>query len=134
MKYKFRGKRIDNGEWVHGGYCEFYVEYSIDESGETVESSPRLAHFIFMRNAIHEEVHPASVGMWTGLKDKNGMEIYEGDIMRNQAMALRVVKRTKYGEYRLFCGKSHSHFINGWMKGTVWEVIGSIHEKPELLE
>jgi hypothetical protein len=77
--------------------------------------------------------HILQIHEFTGLKDKNGKEIYEGDILMNQAEAKREIKRTTYGEYKLFCGK-HSGSFNEWIKDTEWEVIGNIYENPELLE
>ena len=77
---KFRGKRVDNGEWVFG----FYILRE-DESpvGETMESYKKHLICIYDFDGLTEyEVIPESVGQFTGLMDKNGTKVFEMDVVK----------------------------------------------------
>ena len=116
----FRGKRIDNGEWVEG----FLMKIS---------SMP----FILVQNpsgtVLWFEVDPKTVGQFTGLTDKNGKKIFEGDILKYN-------NKIGYVNYSKGCFSVHdidsenNPAIDIVMFEYEVEVIGNIHDNPELLE
>lgn len=119
----FRGKRVDNNEMIYG-----YL-YRISE---------KLNPFIMLINSGGEshEVFPETVGQYTGLTDKNGVKIFEGDIVRYSGEKHIVVFETR-GETGYF-GIKIDH-IETWefclsVPAKLMEVIGNIHDNPELAE
>lgn len=120
---KFRGKDLQTGEWVYGHYTQggFFTP-------DTEEMKTRhLIHADFLH-----DVEPETVGQFTGLHDKNGKEIYEGDICKCNG----VFKIIWYDDWCRFAVVS----ANGCLFYNVekdsakyWEVIGNCHDNPELL-
>lgn len=141
---KFRGRRLDNGEWVYG----FYRQYPIfQKCGKCMD---HINHFIdYEHNS--EFVDPATVGQYTGLKDKNGKEIYEGDIMLTQGPKCRFIQVVEFHNTRETCGRGwvgvnhktvdnfgHDNPVQGGFSYFPMpchcEIIGNIHDNPELLK
>ena len=123
----FRGKRLDSGEWVEG----FYVEFSDPLTGnheryiQTVKSDGRL-------DLIHK-VDPNTVGECTGLPDVNSKLIFEGDIFD---WGYAGVKDKRYvvvydTEMASFVGERGCGFVT--LNGIDIEIIGNIHDNPQLL-
>ena len=131
----FRGKQTDNGEWIEGAYSPFYLNF-----GEREEKP----HIIIISDdedidGLWCEVIPETVGQYTGLTDKNGVRIFEGDIVHCvskidsadmviifECGQFRMILAEKYHEYQTNVGY---YDINCFAK----EVIGNIYDNPELL-
>ena len=127
----FRGKRLDNGEWVEGWYdmYQFWrwpVKTSIIPSEEAKDG-----HY------EHVQVDTSTVGQYIGLNDKNGKRIFEGDIIKRFWLGAEIIYCVRYdGENAHFIGEelNKSGFTTFDGDGEMFEVIGNIHDKPEFLK
>ena len=139
----FRGKRTDNGEWIGGFYsAEEYNPYI-----GKIEYIPRIQ---IIGKCVSLGVIPETVGQFTGLTDKNGVRIFEGDIVRltdehNEIeWTAVVVFGNPNGEYNWgwqlkaigeFDGnKDILLWVDMEESGAYCEIIGNIHDNPELLK
>lgn len=119
---KFRGKRVDNGEWVYG----YYTKHVDKESG--ILGIENNYYWIHDNQGDIHDVDSNTVGQFTGLLDENGKEIYEGDILDSSLYGLCVVEYDEFGTFSPF-GHGDYAEISTWLK-----VIGNIHDNPELLK
>ena len=121
---KFRGKRIDKGIWVYGGFTLDAADMpriTVKTSDETGLEFPKVI--------------PETVGQFTERHDENGKEIYEKDILSFEGRKY-IVKW--HGEFGRFAALDMKHDEKDFVQLGVkmWdetEVIGNIHDNPELL-
>jgi len=142
---KFRGKRIDNGEWVYGSL----INNAFDESAYifTIEHDENFDCWEDIREVNFFEVDPETVGQYTGLRDKNVVEICIGDILAtsNDNADLDIWDEFFYG-YTLVKEKEGQLGIafSNWVvenseKESVYDmafviVVGNLFDNPDLLE
>ena len=114
----FRGKRVDNGKW----------DYS------------RCPDGILHSGVVIEDFVHKTVGEFTGLTDKNGTKIFEGDILKistrdcgqSDGKGIVVVQYGKYG-YDPFCEQYSCDGCEFGYEIEEYEVIGNVHDDPELI-
>jgi hypothetical protein len=118
-EYLFRGKQIDSGEWIEGS---LWIHLS-------------KPYIMTTANVVGYEVDPETVGQYTGLKDKNGVRIFEGDIIQyGNSGADRIYwddELSSFMELRIIGGNEYSCSLVVAEKS---EIIGNIHDNPELLK
>ena len=133
----FRGKRADNGEWIEGSllgidWCDKPSTYSI---------APNTPVSVFY------SVIPETIGQYTGLTDKNGVRIFEGDILKSTIKIIDCDDEgfsiSHYDEEDIGIVEWGKHGVMIAHKSGTWArsfygcenyVIGNIHDNPELLK
>ena len=128
---KFRGKRIDSGEWVYGHYI--------------IDANER--HCIYTKLEVFNCI-PETIGQFTGLKDKNWKDIFEGDIIQQGNnpecwFAPRAVefingswagKHNNSDTYIRIYVEQDQRYYQSMVSNHKWEIIGNVHGNAELLK
>lgn len=118
----FRGERIDNGEWVTG---------LLGRYNPNMECANLVYEFELL-----VPVKTETVGQYTGLTDKNGTKIFEGDIL-NTTNSNCAIWYVDYKNTAFCCNQgnvNYSCLLDEFMQVSEVEVIGNIHDNPELLK
>ena len=125
----FRGKRLDNGEWVYGFYCHV-PRGRLDRDEHLIQTVMKSG-----KMGMLHCVDPSTVGQYAGIRDKNGERIFEGDIVKGRYSGKVAAVQAEVWN----CGCCHG--VLGFSTetcdpdlGDTLVVIGNIHDNTELLE
>ncbi len=130
---KFRGKRLGDGGWVYG-----YLVSGDYQPKMTNYTRTWIMHFGRLQGALKKaEVYPTTVGQFTGLTDKNGVEIYKGDILTGYVndYPIEVTWELSSGGWYTNNNRDDEYGHSGTLSIGVannTEVIGNIYDNPEL--
>ncbi len=116
----FRGKRTHNDEWIIGS---LHTEKFTDDEE-------------YLCCEINQcDVYPETIGQYTGLTDKNGKKIFEGDIVKYGNTINKVVfeQRNETAYFGVVMDDTETWHFCHLTSATGMEVIGNIHDNPELL-
>ena len=143
----FRGKRLDNGDWVEGYLYEhepplvgIVSEKDEPEASKWFIARTGFADWNMPRPVEFVEVSPSTVGQYTGLKGKNGKRIFEGDIVKTSDITHEGVIQISGESFEIAIRKGCWVMVAGedWdfleTNHECIEVIGNIHDNPELLK
>ena len=135
---KFRGKRIDNSKWVYGYLMQMHKPNRMFIGvWQYMGGEATIKDELFVS---YKEVDPDTIGQFTGLLDKNGKEIYEGDILKLQyplnygfaGIHNKEIIVTISFESGCFWFTGEGYTDCNWHFYNEYEVVGNIYENPDL--
>ena len=139
---EYRGKRADNGEWVYGSLInKFDVDalcvsssYIIERSAFSISADSDTTLYDVACLDDYYEVDEGTVGQFTGLKDKNGVKIYEGDIVKMLNIDEYPMQIKWHKEWARFIFYNLVNKAEMNLFTEQCEVIGNIYDNPELIK
>ena len=134
----FRGKRKDDGKWIEGSL----ITYPSGNMRIAVTTSSHESQVLY---GLLEFIIPETVGQYTGATDKTGKKMFEGDIVKLQSnhTSYYIVELYKYQWIFRYINRKTEYYQfdtvddNFGMKNGISEnveIIGNIHDDPDLLE
>ena len=142
----FRGKRKNNGEWV---YWNIYGEFCTSKGRRTrlTRKIPYGEKYYYYIYELKQLIDPETVGQFSGLTDKNGTKIFEGDIIYKPVEKITPYYATKSERYKIIFRNGSFSYAN-LRGGTYWSIddsevgidtksytiIANIYDNPELLK
>lgn len=135
ISYKFRGKQYKTGEWLEGDLIHYRHDVMIlPLEADWFDFVPRKDN-PFRLPSDKFVVNPETVGQFSTLKDKNGRDIFAGDILAVQGVEEKLEVRLVRGVFAfLWNGDLDNEFPTGSPTHEWAEVIGNIHDNPQLLK
>jgi uncharacterized phage protein (TIGR01671 family) len=149
---KYRGKRVDNGEWVYGCLMRTSDKTKDADTEEVfsdcwiipVDNLDICFCYGGSKHSLHARawiVDPATVGQFTGLKDMKGKDIYEGDICKAEAYDPKVMHEIVFADCAFcakvpnipFCNDMTLYMCSKYEHSSL-TILGNVHDNPELIK
>ncbi len=127
----FRGKRLDNGEWVEGSYVE-KIDPLTGTKMASILTQEEDQNGVLCSLYSWYPIDPATVGQYTGLTDKKETQIFEGDIVSMPAYGRGKHISAVYFERGKFAVDGSNYRFKDIRPKNI-ETIGNIYDNPELL-
>ena len=142
-EYKFRGKEIDTGKWVYGGLFKEPAppqcfEKTLEDKYWIVYPDPRyMPDWNLPYQMVRTDVEKETIGQYTGLKDRNMKEIYEGDVIKvftNKEWRIGKIIYEHSGFTIDVTNNKELKYGRTSIIEKLTEVIGNIYDNKNLLE
>lgn len=141
---KFRAKRKDGLGWAYGYFMKTPITTEFNCDGQFLDSGG-IGRYCIIQNGCAHEIITGTLGQFTGYKDMENVEIYEGDILDpSKREVLFVEYESPFGMGTGWCTKAHANTDWPEMNECAFsmtsrqidssKVVGNIHDNPELLD